>query len=274
MSVFQAGSISADPISQAVIFLVFAELLRVASPDAEPRTTREGLGLVALCAMLGFVKPGYAPLALAALALPKTAFPGRRRWAWACAMPAAALLATLAWTLVVQAAQQPALTDDADMAGQLRHVLAHPMSFPAAAITTTVALTGAWLEGMVGTLGHLDVEIPLPATWLAWVAVLAGAALGGREVPGRALRATMALGFLATAATVLLMAYLGWTPVGHPHVLGVQGRYFLLMLPFAIGALPALPNPAGERLRPALVWTLAGVLAISAVELVTTYYEL
>lgn len=274
MSVFQAASISADPLTQVVIFLLFAELLRVSSGDATRLSAAGGLGLIGLCLALGLAKPGYSPLALAAFGIPAAAFPARRKWIWATAMLAAAILATLGWAAIAQLAQQPALTAEADLGAQLRHVLAHPLAFAGAVVTTVTALAGVWLDGMIGNLGHLDVELPWPATWLAWAAVLAGAALGSRTLPHRALAVSLGLGFIAAALTILLMAYLGWTPVGAAHIQGVQARYFLLMLPFGIAALPALPNPAGDRLRPAVVWSLATVLGVSAVELVTTYYQL
>jgi hypothetical protein len=124
---------------------------------------------------------------------------------------------------------------------------------------------------MVGNLGHFDVEIPKSATALGLAAVAASASLGrGALAPGRRL---LGLGaFAVTSLALLAMAYLGWTPVGAERIPGVQGRYFLLMLPFALVALPRIPRVPERALALAVTASLAAVLAISAVAMLRAYY--
>jgi uncharacterized membrane protein len=165
------------------------------------------------------------------------------------------------------------LVPGADLAGQLRHVLGHPLAFLAAAAGTTAALLPAWLEGMVGNLGHFDVEIPAAATALGLAAVAASATLERSPLP-RSGRLLLPATFLVCALAVLAMAYLGWTPVGSDRIQGVQGRYFLPLLPFALAALPAVPPATRRALRATVVAALVAVLAISAAAMVQAYYAL
>jgi hypothetical protein len=65
LSVFQAASISADPLTQAAGFVFFAEWLRLAAHAAPPPRASGRAALMAAALALGLVKPGYAPLALA-----------------------------------------------------------------------------------------------------------------------------------------------------------------------------------------------------------------
>ena len=270
MSLFQAGSISADPPTQLAIFWFFAEWLRAAGRDGETRGPRDLARLLAAACALGLVKPGYAPLALACVALPGA--PGRRAALGAAAL-AAAVLPTLAWAAVVAAAEEPALVPGADLAGQLRFVLGHPLRFLAAIASTVVALAGAWLEGMVAQLGHFDVEIPTAVTALGLAAVTASASLDRGRL-GLATRLGALAAFGITSVAVMAMAYLGWTPVGADRIPGIQGRYFLLMLPFALLAAPRIPRLPEPRLRLAVASALALVLAVTSVALVRVYYAL
>jgi hypothetical protein len=265
MSVFQAASISADPLTQLAIFWFFAEWLRAAEHG---RTPQDGPRLVGAALALGLVKPGYAPLALACLGLPGSR--GSRSTLAAAAL-AAAVLPTLGWAVVLRAAREPALVPGADPVAQLQFVLGHPLAFLAAAADTAAGLFGRWLEGMVGNLGHFDVEIPKAATALGLAAVAASASLErGALAPRRRL---LLLGaFAATSLALLAMAYLGWTPVGAERIPGVQGRYFLLMLPFALVALPRIPRVPERALALAITASLAAVLAISAIAMLRAYY--
>ena len=270
ISVFQAGSVSGDPLTQLAVFWWFAEVVRAVARGSGALGSVDGARLLAAALALGLVKPGYAPLALACLALPRPLVP---RLALAAAALAAAALPTLLWASVVAAAQQPALFPGADLAGQLRHTLAHPFAFLAAVAGTTAALLPAWLEGLVGNLGHFDVEIPAAATALGLAAVAASAALERNALPLPA-RLLLLASFFVTTLAVFAMAYLGWTPVGSDKIQGVQGRYFLPLLPFALAAVPAAPPAIRRGLRVAVVAALVAVLAIAATAMVRTYYAL
>jgi uncharacterized membrane protein len=268
MSVFQAASLSGDPLSQVAIFWWFAECLRIIARGSGPLALADGVRLLGAALALGLVKPGYAPLALAALGLPLRA---GARLALTGAALAAAALPTLWWAGVASAAQAPPLFPGADAAGQLRHMLAHPLAFAAAAGGTVSALFVAWLEGLVGNLGHFDVEIPPAATALGLAAVAASVSLDRAALAAQA-RLAFGASFVAASLAVLAMAYLGWSPVGSDKIQGVQGRYFLPMLPFALVLLPPIPRISDRILALAITASLVGVLAISAAAMLRTYY--
>jgi hypothetical protein len=67
------------------------------------------------------------------------------------------------------------------------------------------------------------------------------------------------------------MAYLGWNPVGAPRIQGVQGRYFLLALPFALVALPGVKPGREEKLHIPIAAALVLVLAVSALAMLSSY---
>jgi Predicted membrane protein (DUF2142) len=270
VSVFQGASVSGDPLTQVAIFWWFAECLRAAERGADTLAPADlaRLGLAALA--LGLVKPGYAPLALASLMLPLRAAP---RLALAAGALALAGLPTLWWASVVAAADLPPLFPGADPVAQLRHMAAHPIAFLLAAAAAIQALLPAWLDGLVGNLGHFDVEIPVAATALGLSAVVASATLGHGRLP-RGGAGFLLAAFAATLLTVLAMAYLGWSAVGSHTIQGVQGRYFLPLLPFALAGLPRAPAGAQRPLAGAVVAALVAVLTVSAVQMLRAYYVL
>jgi hypothetical protein len=268
MSVSQGAALSGDPITQVALCWWLAECLRVAAKRGARLGAADGVRLLVAACAVGVVKPGYAPLALAALALPLRLGP---RLGLTAAALAAAALPTLGWAAVASAADVPPLFPGADLAAQLRHALAHPTDFLTAAAGTTAALLPAWLDGMVGSLGHFDVEIPAAATALGLGAVALAATLDDSPLRLPA-RLWLPAAFVAAALGVLAMAYLGWTPVGSDKIQGVQGRYFLPMLPFALAVLPAAPARARPALAVGVVAALVAVLAISAWRMVQSYY--
>ena len=67
------------------------------------------------------------------------------------------------------------------------------------------------------------------------------------------------------------MGYLGWTPVGADKILGVQGRYFLPMLPFALVLVPRISRIPERVLAAGITASLVLVLGISAYAMVRTY---
>jgi uncharacterized membrane protein len=267
LSVFQGASVSADPLTQVVIFWFFAEWLRAATRGGASRGLREHARLIAAAYALGLMKPGYAPLALACLGLPGALGP---RLAIGAAAIAAAAFPALVWAGVLRAAQEPpAMGADAD--AQLRFVLSHPLAFLAAAGRTVASLFVPLVAGMVGFLGHFDVEIPPAATALGLAAVAASASLE-RGPLGLSGRLVLVAAFVAASLAVIALAYLGWTRVGAPHIQSIQPRYFLLILPFALVLLPRIPRVSERTLAIAVTTSLALVLGVSAVAMVRTYY--
>jgi hypothetical protein len=261
MSVFQAASVSGDPLTQVAVFWFVAEWLRSAAQGGRVR-------LLAAALAVGLAKPGYAPIASACLLLPGS-------WPRRIGTTGAALALTsvpaLAWTPFLQAAQEPAMVEGADAIAQLGFILTDPLAFLSALADSTRFHQRAWLEGMIGYLGHFDVPIPPASTALALAALAASASLD-RGALGWALRTGLLGVFALTSLALLVLAYAGWSPVGADKILGFQGRYLLPILPLALLAVPRLSRLSEPLLTRAVVGSLALVLCVSAVSMLRAYY--
>lgn len=107
----------------------------------------------------------------------------------------------------------------------------------------------------IGVLGWLDVRLPhsLYVGWtIALLAALTGACLAA-EPDARRWRpadATVVIVVLiVTVIAICLSLYLSWTRVGGTMIQGIQGRYFIPLLPFVVLALPRLVRVGEDRRR-------------------------
>ena len=122
------------------------------------------------------------------------------------------------------------------MAAQLRVLLADPLRFltiPA----NSLLHQGYVFREMVGVLGWLNLLVPQPLAVL-WVVALGTAFLGPavlrRTRPDRHAVASglvVMLGITGSVELIYLSQYLSFTEVGARLAEGVQGRYFLPLLP-------------------------------------------
>jgi uncharacterized membrane protein len=289
MTLFLAGSVSEDGVLIAAACLAAA--LFTADPFEHP--ARRLCGVLVLVLVLAS-KPPYAPL-LGLCLLPLFG-PGLWRRALLAAAAALPVLLWLALVLHFTAVPfykppytpGPLWTGDpkiifngTDAAANLHILLADPirlftLPWKMFSLAGTMALLG---REMVGMLGFLQIIFPLRyyEIWGAALAlVLAGVALSRRWTVEAALTTLFVLAVLLIAVwSVALSLYLNWTHVGQPLIEGFQGRYFLILLPFLILALPpgrgALRLPAIIPALPVLVLGIAD-LAILPMKLVTFFY--
>ncbi len=130
------------------------------------------------------------------------------------------------------------------VAAQMRALLLHPHLVPVLVGTT---IQNQWLrhfdlfQTFVGVLGWLDT--PLPTSYYAATAVMlllaVLASLPDRQtLDGVARRLAAGILLLGAIGAVFLLEHLSWSPVGGRVVDGVQGRYFLPIMPFLIFVLP------------------------------------
>jgi uncharacterized membrane protein len=154
---------------------------------------------------------------------------------------------------------------------KLSYMWENPFHFPLAA-WTAISEWGAplWPE-LIGILAWQDVPLR-PGTYLVLTVLLLLAPLQKLPFDG-ATRARVAVmtGLTALSYVVLvyLIFFLTYTPVDSPHVLGVQGRYFVIALPVAAIFMASLINLELPRSTPALIGItgsmIAGIMTVDAV---------
>ena len=217
-----------------------------------------GLGCAAL-AVVAMARPTYGPLCLLPLL---SSVPLRAR------LPGAggAVAAVLGWTLLADHFVLPHRASS-QMAGQMHALFLHP-GICATLLRTTVQTQ--WSQGCVycreavGVLGWLDTPLPNPYYALSGLVLLA-ALLASRTPGPLGTRSRIAVAGLVAAAVgaIFALQYLSWSPIGSRTIDGVQGRYFLPLLPFL-----ALALPHGRPRLPS--WAFAALCFYPALSIVVT----
>jgi uncharacterized membrane protein len=157
-----------------------------------------------------------------------------------------------------------------DIGTKLGFMLANPLHFFGAMISTL----DNWRElgrAVIGILGWGDTHLQ-PFVYPVLAGLLLVTALTPLDLARDArLRAGLVAGLAALGYFVLvfLLFYLTWTPVDEPKIWGVQGRYFVPMLPPLALAIAALVNRGlGEGARGVLAGAgavLAGAATLEAI---------
>jgi uncharacterized membrane protein len=224
MSMFEIASWSADALTIALAILFTAMLL-------EPPSSTAAMAMTAIA--LSLCKPAYFLLALFAF----TTMPRRR-----AAIVAGATLAGTAVSIVYAryAWFNVKTSVPLDPAAQLRCVLADPLRFLHVVSHDVAANLWSYTEETIGRLGLLDVGLPAVVIVAELLALAALAVTAGFALR-RAQRLLAAAIVLASLAGIVLSQYLTWSIVCGETIEGVQGRYFIPLLPLALAAL-ALPT--------------------------------
>ena len=174
---------------------------------------------------------------------------------------------TAAWRMVEITGQNP---DAFDPSAKLAHLIDHPWRFPA-------AVFGAWREHsigelwrqLIGVLGLFDTVL------LAWIYPAVSVLLAGTFFAGLPLAAAdryrvpivAAITALAYIFIVYLISYLVFTPRDANTVWGVQGRYFVPILPLVAIIVAAVVNRGpSERMSAAMAVILAVLSGCASVE--------
>jgi len=241
MSMYEFASWSADAATIALAWLFTALLL------VPPRR-------VWLVSLTGFAmalcKPAYFLIALLVLVLP---FRWRQRFAILRATLVGTGLAVLAASF---GAYNPRPGLPVDAGAQLRCIGANPIHFASVAIHDAATNGRFYIEEMIGRFGANEIKLSPFIITTEIILLLAVALTCGAELRARVRVSALAI-VTMTIAGILLSQYLIWSVVCGDVIEGVQGRYFLEILPLFLAAI-ALP-----RIR-ALVspWVVVGVAAI------------
>lgn len=183
-------------------------------------------------------------------------------WAWAVSSDAVS-----AWR-IAESLKLPA--EQFTPGWKLHYMLEHPLHFPTIFLSTWYHEGANIARQLIGHLGWLDVPL---AQWVYPVLGIALVAVAFERLAlERAARIRVAVfcGVIVASYVLLvfLILFMVWTPPTVPGIWGVQGRYFLVVLPAAAAMVAAL---CGRGLAPsALAATalagslLAGVASIEA----------
>lgn len=249
MSLHLASSLSYDTGILGTSFLFTAVVFRLAYGAGKVRG-RDVVLLSLLIAALGPCKMIYSLLVfLPALLIPAEKFGGRARKAFACGVVFVCLLIAMAAVnagtigAYAGAAAGGAETEVSARAGySAAELIRHP-GFVLRMVCNTFSDQGAVLTGgLIGMhLGNLDPLLGTP--FFAAVFFGAGLLLLSIRVPGeedpvrmrdKVWCALIFLGVVLAAAGAMLLS---WTTRGASEIEGVQGRYFLPVLPLLLLAL-------------------------------------
>ncbi len=248
MTIQQCCSYSYDSIVIEFAF-VYIALLFSFLYDKRKMTRRYAAAFAALTLLLAMSKGGtYLPLCLLLLFIPADCFKRpQEKKLFLGGMAAAGIVGVLSGTLsnvlfvVRPTAQQ---TADAYLAGEnygLSGLLSNPMEFVFLSVRTLFLSGAPLLENMIGMqLGWMDINVSRFAVYgflllllLSILQIEDGRRRSRPEVTALQKAAYLAV-ILISAGVVFASMFISWTPRESTEIFGIQGRYFLPLLPLGV----------------------------------------
>ncbi len=282
MSLFLAGTVNQDGQLIALACLACAALTRGA----------RGLGLVAFIVFLCAKPPYAAMLGVFLLPLFGPGFWHRVRQVALALVPVVLWVAYIVRFVVVPFSKAPyhpgplytgpvQLMSHTNSATNLHILLAAPSRFFTLPARELLHAGGWRLHEMVGVLGTLQIVFS-SSFYNAWFVALALTLVGllftarpaATPPKAAAVNVAIVLGLIVlTCWLILIMFYLDWTNVGEAYIAGMQGRYWLPLLPFLLFAVPGLgPRLALPPALLALPVVLMGIYDIGYIPLKLVWY--
>jgi uncharacterized membrane protein len=281
MTLAQMASSSQDAICIAAAALCVA-LFSQLNPAMPQRKRRLYLFLSALLLIsIASSRPPYVALSLFYLYLAYL-FRGQVLFIVECCLAfIATLLVTIFWALYVALyVSVPFGLDGADYAQQALFVVQSPLEWLGILAQSWHQRWDFYLGSFIGTVGHLDTRFPntyLSLTGLTWFLALFMSYWPERRTMLRSMREhalVPCLIVLVTIVGIFLVLYISWSPLRHPIIEGVQGRYFIPASLFvALGAANYPLSGLSQVVYRCIMLAFAtGTLIISPCVVMARYY--
>lgn len=260
MTLELVGSLSYDGFAIGMGMLFTAYVLHLIY-EKEKIGPKEWAILGVLLALLAPCKMVYIPLAAMCFLIPQEKFGSKKKFLTAAAIVAVCMVVGVLIVNLNKMASYLGETEDViEWAGgvagySFSALLQSPLTAVKIIVYTLVTRMAGYVYGMIGgNLGWLEYEVDavLVLFLLAWTALTALAVRdehravntswkNGMDVDGAVMPVLHRIVSLilcgGTVVATLLIMLLSWTPLGSPVVEGVQGRYFLPILPLVLVAL-------------------------------------
>ena len=241
MVLHQAASFSCDGFINGVSFLLIALILR--SIYAEGAFSKKEFWPIVITSMLlAPAKLVYYPILLLVLLIPKERFQGAKQKARTVALLLFVAIVPLCLfgmksMFSMAVSTERALNWEGGHNYTTAFILHHPGKTVAIFARTFSGSGVRWFKEAIGaTLCGLSLGLPDWTTW-CFIIILAISALGyAGDIEGLKTKERVAFLAVSVIVTLLIMLsmFLGWTSDTRSVILGVQGRYFIPILPLLL----------------------------------------
>lgn len=244
IAVFQAGTVTADTLTNALALLVSALLVKGLFLGANLNRVELAALLITALA-LPLCKPTYVLLALLIVLIPSSRL-GLAGWSRALPWIFAAMgaIGFAIWMKIAAPTGEgtslmrpPHQWYTVHPDEQLRHILGHPLDFLDTFGDSILRRDQEWFTEFFGELGFAYIDVPATTIVTCLLAFAVSVGIAERlSAPDFRRTLVVALTVAAGVAMIYVTLYMSFTPVAYFIIDGVQGRYFvpLAVLAFAV----------------------------------------
>ncbi|MBX3165622.1 MAG: DUF2142 domain-containing protein [Bacteroidetes bacterium] len=244
MSLFVNMSLSADVMTNLLAFMLTAYLLKLAYID-DIITGKQFFTATALAVLLALAKLVYIPLVFLFLLIPKKKFSTPKMYYAALSIFFIVSFGTaLLWSHITNSLYLPydlynkqfrdatAMKSCANMPEQIHYITTHGLYMLRVFVHSLMQSFDMYAEGYIGTLGWLDIQLPLWFIYTAYAFIFVIAVLDKTKNIKLSLTHKLIIftSFVTMISLVFLSQHLTWGCVGS-HTISPQGRYFIPVFP-------------------------------------------
>lgn len=232
MTIFEAASLSADSLILGLSFLIIAVFFKFAFDNVKTKINKKDIYVLSiLLLLLALSKQIYFILLGLIFLIPSEKFGGwRNRFIALIFLFLFVVLISGGWNLLVKDLYVP-IVPQVSISGQIAYILGDPLRFPYALLKTLIY---RGLSYQLLFVGNFWLDIPLPPWWMgAYILSMIPVALVDKSnvLISQKQKIVSSVTFVIISLFVALFVYVSWTVVGQNIIDGIQGRYFIPILP-------------------------------------------
>lgn len=249
-ALFQASTISLDPLINASSFLLFSLLVDLWHAKTRPVSWIKDASIAVLLILLVITKVPYIVLLFPFLFVSNQSFRSKTEaLIWKVIWLLIPVTIGLLWFMTDNSMVQSSVSSitSGNFGGQVSFIKHSPLGFISTLLKTFFDSVDGYFASMIGWIGDRFVGIAiLPLAVLSGISLTVASLIQFDEAqptdPENLPRNKLVnfLTVLAGIVTISLGLYLTFTPVGYSRILGIQGRYFIPFIPLFMSSIASL----------------------------------